>query len=324
VTGTVPFTDTPAPTATLAPSNTPAPTDTATFTSTPSLTSTPLPTNTPLPTIDITAIIAATLSPLQTATANAQILETTLSAALTKVAQNSAATQTAAQATAVAQQAAVQGTLTQVAFAVQATLAARATATPTRIVFVSSPNPTAITVVNCPGFLPSRLVVGQKGRVTPGDPNRLRQSPGNTRIVGQIPGGEIFDVLEGPACVDGKAWWRVHWSGIEGWTAEGENSVYWLEPYLVCPGFLPSRLQAGGLGRVLPGPNNALNSQPARPSVNPNSKRIGSIPPGGTFTVIEGPICDPEGIAWWRVNYNGRIGFTGEGQGNAYWVEPVN
>lgn len=326
----IPSSSTPLPTDTSAPSSTPAPTDTAAPTNTPLPTttplptSTPLPTNTPLPTIDITAIIAATLSPLQTATANAQILEATLNAALTQIAINAASTQQAAQTAVAIQQAAVQGTLTQVAFAVQATLAARSTATPTRIVMISSPSPTVVTVVNCPGFLPSRLVVGQKGRVTPGDPNRLRETPAGTKIVGQIPGGEIFDVLEGPVCASGKAWWRVRWSGIVGWTAEGENNVYWLEPYLVCPGFLPSRLQAGSLGRVLPGPNNALNSQPARPSVNPNSKRIGSIPAGAVFTVIEGPICDPEGIAWWRVNYNGQIGYTGEGQGNAYWVEPVS
>ena len=83
----------------------------------------------------------------------------------------------------------------------------------------------------CPGFLPSRLTVGRRGRVTPGDANRLRSAPGlNSRQVGQIPGSGVFDVLNGPACEDGMAWWLVDYDGTIGWTAEGDNGDYWLEP----------------------------------------------------------------------------------------------
>lgn len=87
-----------------------------------------------------------------------------------------------------------------------------------------------------------------------------------------------------------------------------------------CPGFLPSRLQVGGTGRVTPGDPNNLRDQPSL-----TARRIGQIPGSGVFAVLNGPVCDTlSGIAWWQVNYAGIVGWTAEGQGNVYWVEPVN
>lgn len=87
---------------------------------------------------------------------------------------------------------------------------------------------------------------------------------------------------------------------------------------VACPGFLPSRLRVGGMGRVTPGAPNNLRSQPSV-----SASLIGQIPGGATFQVLAGPLCDPAGIAWWQVNFNGLIGWTVEGQGNVYWVEPI-
>jgi len=39
--------------------------------------------------------------------------------------------------------------------------------------------------------------------------------------------------------------------------------------------------------------------------------------------VLSGPQCGPEGMAWWRVNYNGLIGWTAEGEAGVYWLEPA-
>ncbi len=47
-----------------------------------------------------------------------------------------------------------------------------------------------------------------------------------------------------------------------------------------------------------------------------------TIPAGGVFAVLEGPICTDNGIAWWKVNSNGIIGYTAEGQATVYWLEP--
>jgi hypothetical protein len=87
-------------------------------------------------------------------------------------------------------------------------------------------------VITCSGFLPSRLVIGEQGRVTPGDPNNVREFPSASgTLVGQIPGEGVFDVLEGPECDPaGRAWWKVNYEGIEGWTVEGQGDQYYVEP----------------------------------------------------------------------------------------------
>ncbi len=87
------------------------------------------------------------------------------------------------------------------------------------------------------------------------------------------------------------------------------------------PAYLPPRLSVGAQGRVVPGgfPNN-LRSQPGS-----SSDKIGEIPPGGVFTVLDGPRCSTlDKIVWWQVRYNTTFGWTAEGQGGVYWLEPVD
>jgi uncharacterized membrane protein YgcG len=89
---------------------------------------------------------------------------------------------------------------------------------------------------------------------------------------------------------------------------------------LTCSGFnLASRLQINGSGRVLPGLPNNLRAQPTS-----TSKALGQIPAGGVFTVLDGPSCGDQGVLYWLVSYNGVQGWTGEGQGSTYWVEPTS
>lgn len=180
--------------------------------------------------------------------------------------------------------------------------------------------------------LTPRLTVGGQGRVTPGLPNVIRTEPGtnasgavNSVVIGEIPGGGVFTVLNGPQCgLDGRLWWFVEYAGIHGWTPEGEGyNTYWTEPVGIsgpqCYGFMPSRLYAGGLGRVTLYPN-----LPNRVRTNPGyaSDVLGMIPAGGTFYVIGGPFC-ADNTAWWQVSYNNQlVGWTAEGDGNTYWLEP--
>jgi hypothetical protein len=85
---------------------------------------------------------------------------------------------------------------------------------------------------NCPG-IDTRLVAGERARVLPGGlgGNRIRQNAStNSDQLGRIPENGIFDVLEGPDCNQGYAWWRVRYDGITGWTAEGDSSEYYVEP----------------------------------------------------------------------------------------------
>ncbi len=80
----------------------------------------------------------------------------------------------------------------------------------------------------------------------------------------------------------------------------------------------PPRLQVGGQGRVtLGGVPNRIRSQP-----NTSGAVLGQIPSGDVFSVIGGPNCDGT-YSWWQINYNGVVGWTAEGTGADYFVEPA-
>lgn len=69
----------------------------------------------------------------------------------------------------------------------------------------------------------------------------VRGGPGrNFSIIDRIAPGETFEVIDGPSCTDGLAWFNIRYGGgvLEGWIAEGD------EYYFVGP-FDPQ--QSGGL-----------------------------------------------------------------------------
>src|SRR5689334_19750606 len=74
----------------------------------------------------------------------------------------------------------------------------------------------------CGGAPPTQLIVGEQAQRPPGPDSNVRAEP-NTRaaFLGQIPAGGIVDVLDGPVCADGYAWWKINYQGLIGWTPEG-------------------------------------------------------------------------------------------------------
>jgi hypothetical protein len=84
---------------------------------------------------------------------------------------------------------------------------------------------------DCPGASAPRLTVGGTGVVLPGEPNNLRGAPSKTAdVVGQIPAGDAFKVLDGPQCADGIVWWKVEYKAVDGWTAESSGGNYFVAP----------------------------------------------------------------------------------------------
>jgi hypothetical protein len=84
---------------------------------------------------------------------------------------------------------------------------------------------------DCPGASAPRLTVGRTGVVLPGEPNNLRTAPSKTaEVVGQIPAGDAFKVLDGPQCADGIVWWKAEYKAVDGWTAESGGGSYFVAP----------------------------------------------------------------------------------------------
>jgi hypothetical protein len=102
----------------------------------------------------------------------------------------------------------------------------------------------------------------------------------------------------------------ISW-GATGWRVVGASG---------CTNIPTPRLVLGGNGAVIPSlGENVLRDRPGRSAVG--SVEIGIIPPNGVFIVMAGPEC-ASGLNWWQVNYNGQVGWTAEGEGNTYWLEP--
>ena len=90
---------------------------------------------------------------------------------------------------------------------------------------------------SCPPTTPLQLVVGQQGRVLSGKgANRVRDLPSTSgAVLYQIEDGTIFDVIGPPECGDGYRWWPISFQGQAGWTAEGDDTAYFLELVPISP-----------------------------------------------------------------------------------------
>ncbi|MCL4251044.1 MAG: SH3 domain-containing protein [Anaerolineae bacterium] len=155
--------------------------------------------------------------------------------------------------------------------------------------FSISPDGSAVAVVPSmieAGVLPDTLFIYRAN----GD---IRGYP-----IGERGGYNIAQVVWGPTA------WLLYRAGDNG-----------SEP-VACNALTP-RLFVGGQGRVLPGDPNNLRSVPGI-----TGRVQGIIPGGAVFSVIGGPECG-DGFTWWLINYNGITGWTAEGDGIDYWVEPA-
>ena len=195
-----------------------------------------------------------------------------------------------------------------------------------------------ITPFTCFNSPPARLRSGMNGQVLPGDPNSIRAQPGAGNRLGTIPAGGVFSVTGNPQCdSSGRVWYPVNYSGVAGWTGEGEGAVYWIAPYgdIINPPpvptptqapvpptgcFLTPRLAVGVTGMVVPGLPNALRNQPGLNASG--STVIGNLSQGAIFTVLNGPVCR-DGYNWWQVTASGLTGWTAEGEAGVYWIDPL-
>ncbi len=91
------------------------------------------------------------------------------------------------------------------------------------------------------------------------------------------------------------------------------------ESGFICFGAPPPRLQVGARAAVVQdfGSNN-LRAEP-----DSSAELLGVIPEGAVMDVIGGPVC-AGGYGWWQVVYDGQTGWTAEGEGIDYWLQPAD
>lgn len=206
--------------------------------------------------------------------------------------------------------------------------------TPSAIAATTTPQPPPTPthdVIAC-SALESRVQAGQAARTTllPALNTTVRASPGpGGAAVRRIPPGQAFHVLDGPACADSIAWWRIE--GVDragawtGWIGEGRDDTYWIEPFALgratCPGAQPPRLAPGEQGRVTLDP-----PLPSRVRAEPHTggEYLDQLPPGHVFTTVSGPICDDANRWWWLVRTADLEGWIAEGADGTYYLEPLS
>jgi uncharacterized protein YraI len=181
-------------------------------------------------------------------------------------------------------------------------------------------------VSTCDGISPARVKMGYLVRVINPDPLPMFGSPtqaGNT-VIGAIPPGATLTISGSSLCDNGTRFWQAIYNGTSGWVAEvaGLYTPYYITPTSAASGNCPNgsapKLLFGSTGRVTPGQPNAMRTGPAKTGTTV----VGQIPADGVFTVLDGPIC-ADGFRWWKVAYGEQIGWTPDGDGASYWVEPL-
>jgi hypothetical protein len=143
--------------------------------------------------------------------------------------------------------------------------------------------------------------------------NPLQPGRANTLHVWRDGKDDFVLGLSDDAFITTFAWGPAAWR-IRGDLAASATPI----PAFTCPDALAPRLVVGGKGFVLPGDPNNVRAEPAR-----NAGVVGVIPAGNTFSVLAGPQCSA-GVVWWQVDFNGLVGWTAEGQGGTYFVEPAS
>ena len=100
---------------------------------------------------------------------------------------------------------------------------------------LGAPEKVTPTVFTCPGAPDPQLKSGSRAIASDqtATPSRVRSAPGTSAsILGLIQPGQVVDILDGPQCAQGYVWWKVRLpeGSLTGWTAEGNNTSYWLQP----------------------------------------------------------------------------------------------
>jgi uncharacterized protein YraI len=92
---------------------------------------------------------------------------------------------------------------------------------------------------------------------------------------------------------------------------------------VLCPGSVPSFILVGQKARVTltPAGQTAVPVR-VRAAAGVANPVIVQIPDGTVFDVTGGPAC-ADNFTWWRISFNGQVGWVAEGSTSGYFIEPL-
>ncbi len=174
------------------------------------------------------------------------------------------------------------------------------------------------TSLNC-GLLPL-LSTGQKAIVGPDLTLSLRnEATTSGELMGRLEAGTVVAIDQGPVCADGYNWYAVSKDDISGWTAEGGNGDYWLLYHVACSDSPATRLTtnmtATASGDAVVNIRDGAGTD--------NTEIVWAVATGDEFVVTGLPQCGASGLRWYPARIEAKLGWIAEGQGEFYWIEPV-
>ena len=188
--------------------------------------------------------------------------------------------------------------------------------------------------VVCDDSPATRLVNETQGQVAQVF-STLRAEINSNNILHIMPGGAVFDILDGPFCNTGSVqitWWQVQHNGEVGYASEGANfsiwgyNQYWLQPVDdtdpepepepgECLASPETRLDGAAQGQV------AQVFSSIREDIGSQNILKTMFAPA-VFDILDGPICAGPHY-WYQVSFDGTTGWSTEGYQEEYWLEPV-
>ncbi|MCB0046726.1 MAG: SH3 domain-containing protein [Caldilineaceae bacterium] len=167
------------------------------------------------------------------------------------------------------------------------------------------------------------LAVGQPARIAaPGGLNMRQTASTAGAIVTYLAGGQVVDVIAGPAQADGYIWWQLDdRNGNQGWTAEGDGETEWLSPALGEPQAVNRAPRVGDRVVVTTeqGQQLSIRSQPG-----PDAPLITRINQNAQLTILAGP-QSVGGFNWYQVRSDdGSVeGWAADGDTTRRWLSPL-
>lgn len=148
-----------------------------------------------------------------------------------------------------------------------------------------------------------------------GMPLRVRSSPSlSGGIIGSKNDGDRGMILTGPQSADGYNWWKVRWpDNLEGWSAEGDASDYYLTKVTIPPS---TKFSIGDPVTVYGTGAYGLNVRNDPPYLTDTGTNVYD---GKTGTVIGGPFYGiaistytPGFYHFWKINYGTITGWSAQ------------